>query len=257
MIQVIHRALDIIEYIGKDKDHEHMLSEIANHLGLNHGTCANIIKTLVTRNYLEQVGKKRGYKLGFQIFNLTGCFAYHKDLIDASRSAMKRFTKELNEGSILSIVKDDVRVIIYEEKAKNELQVNVYPEKPIYSTSTGRMMLAHYDSEELEVFVQRYGLPKPDVWPEVEDIEDLKLELKRIRKKEICFQVSKYHICGIAVPIYNNEEAVASLGTYLPVNRFSGVKKQQIIESLIEAGKLINQHIKEIVSAKDIIHENH
>ena len=50
MIQVIHRALNILELIARDRNKEYGLSEIADRLGLNHGTCANIIKTLVVRS---------------------------------------------------------------------------------------------------------------------------------------------------------------------------------------------------------------
>ena len=57
MIQVIHRALDIVEFIARDPDKEFGLGEIAESLELNKGTCANIIKTLVNRGYLDQSGK--------------------------------------------------------------------------------------------------------------------------------------------------------------------------------------------------------
>lgn len=253
MIQVIHRALDIIEYISKDKNHEHTLSEIANHFGLNHATCANIIKTLVTRNFIEQMGKKRGYKLGPQIFSVTGCFIHHQDVIDAARVPMKKLTRELNEGSILSIIRDDIRELIYEEKSKNELQVNMYPEKPVYSTSTGRMILAYHSEAELEHFVKRFGLPKADVWPEVEDFEDLKLELNRMRKKEICLQESKAHIIGIAVPIFRGEKLVAALGTYMPIMRYTGDKKEVIINKLISTGHEINRAIEETARDNTLI----
>ena len=49
MIQVINRALNILEIIAHDHNKEWGLSEIANELELNHGTCANILKTLVQR----------------------------------------------------------------------------------------------------------------------------------------------------------------------------------------------------------------
>ena len=245
MIQVIHRAFDIIEYIAERNEREHMLSEIADHFGLNHATCANIIKTLVVRGYLEQVVKKRGYKLGLQIFSITGCFGHQQNLIDAARASMKKLSKDINEGTILSIIKDDNRILLHEEKCINELQVNMYPEKPVYATSTGRMILAYYEEKMLETFVNRFGLPKSDVWPEVEDFEDLQLELGRIRKKEISFQESRHHIVGLAVPIFREGKMNASLGTYIPVLRFRGERKQMITNKLVAAGKEINQYIKE------------
>jgi len=59
MIQVIGKALDILELLAKDPDKVLTLSEVANTFNLNHGTCANIIKTLVDRNYVEKLPAKK------------------------------------------------------------------------------------------------------------------------------------------------------------------------------------------------------
>src|SRR3546814_13991686 len=72
MIQVLHRAFDILEFIARDNTKAFPLGEIASELGLNHATCANIIKTMVTRNYLEQLGPKKGYKLGYMAYQVVG-----------------------------------------------------------------------------------------------------------------------------------------------------------------------------------------
>ena len=52
MIQVINRALNILEILAQEPDKEFGLSEIATAVELNAGTCANILKTLVYRNYV-------------------------------------------------------------------------------------------------------------------------------------------------------------------------------------------------------------
>ena len=48
MIQVINRALNILEILAQEPDKEFGLSEIATAVELNAGTCANILKTLLT-----------------------------------------------------------------------------------------------------------------------------------------------------------------------------------------------------------------
>ena len=58
MIQVINRALNILEILAQEPDKEFGLSEIATTVELSAGTCANILKTLVYRNYVEQSGTK-------------------------------------------------------------------------------------------------------------------------------------------------------------------------------------------------------
>lgn len=55
MIQVINRAFDILEFVATDPTRPKSLTEVAEAAGLNQGTCANIMKTMVNRRYLDQV----------------------------------------------------------------------------------------------------------------------------------------------------------------------------------------------------------
>src|SRR5690554_7672569 len=102
MIQVINRALNILELVSKEKEREYSLSEIASTLNLNVSTCANIIKTLVNRGYLEQQGRKQGYKLGAQAFYLTGNYSNKKELLRVSMEPLKALRDKLNESCILA-----------------------------------------------------------------------------------------------------------------------------------------------------------
>ena len=127
MIQVIHRALDIMEIVAADPDKPKSLSDIANALGLNHGTCANIMKTLVTRKYLEQIGSKKGYILGSKAYTLTGNDAYRKDLIEASSPEMEKLTAATNENTLLAVLNGENRIVIHRISAEQELQVRTVP----------------------------------------------------------------------------------------------------------------------------------
>ena len=46
MIKVIDKALNIIELLASEQNRKFQLGEIADTLEMDHGTCANIIKTL-------------------------------------------------------------------------------------------------------------------------------------------------------------------------------------------------------------------
>ena len=122
MIQVIHRALDILELIAQDRSRLYTLGEISTQLKLNNGTCANIIKTLVTRGYLEQEGRKTGYRLGSMSYLLTGNYSHKQDLMSAAVNPINELSTSLNEGCILSVLKDDTRIILHEAKSTHELQ---------------------------------------------------------------------------------------------------------------------------------------
>ena len=50
MIKVLHKALDILEFVSYDKNRTYSLTEIAQEIDEKPTTCANIIKTLLDQN---------------------------------------------------------------------------------------------------------------------------------------------------------------------------------------------------------------
>lgn len=60
MIQVIHRALSILEVIASSPKEDLSLSEIADSLQLNHGTCANILKNIGKQKLCRTDRRKEG-----------------------------------------------------------------------------------------------------------------------------------------------------------------------------------------------------
>jgi IclR family transcriptional regulator, KDG regulon repressor len=243
MIQVVKRALDILELISKDRSRPYSLSEISGHLNLNKGTCANIIKTLANRGYLEQEGRMEGYRLGTMAYLLTGNYHYKNELLVAALEPMNLLSEELNESCILSILKENRRLILHEVKSTHELQVVNIKEKEIYRTSTGRMILACLDKNEQKIFIKKYGLPNQEVWAGIEDEDDLALELQKIKKKQVAEQISIAHIVGIAVPLFKGKKVIASLGVYLPETRYTLSMQEKILTCLRKTGDLINEKL--------------
>jgi len=129
MIQVLHRAFDILELIAKDNSRAFSLGEIASALQLNHATCANIIKTMVTRNYLEQLGPKKGYKLGYMAYQVVGNSSFEGKLKRSATELMEGLTAQINETNLLAILRGQNRVIVHQVHAEHELMVRSSIEK--------------------------------------------------------------------------------------------------------------------------------
>jgi len=244
MIQVLNRAFDILEYVARERDKKSGLAEIADSLGLNHSTCANIIKTMLSRDYIEQMGRRGGYVLGSKAYYLTGNFPFKKELISISAGPMKDLRNKLNEGIILAIIQNNKRILLHEERSSHELQVVNLKEKEVYRTSTGRIILACMSTPEQESFIKKYGIPDKESWPEIEDKEDFFNELNKIKKKQIAVHVAKSNIVGIAVPIFLRNAAIASLGIYLPEIRFTEVMQKNIYKELPDTAEKIMKELE-------------
>lgn len=243
MIQVIHRALNILEYLSTDAEKEFRLSEIADELKLNHGTCANILKTLTDRNYVEQAEAKKGYKLGYMSYKLGNSDSYNRELTDIAKEFMDELGKELNEVLILSVIKNDKRLVLYETFPDQELQVHTKPESSIYKATTARTIIAYYSPKELNDLIERIGLPSEEDWPEIKTKENLQLQLDVIRKNNMEIYCNKNHIISIGAPIFKNNKVVASLGIYLPEARYGNNEKKRIPTLIRDISQKINNSI--------------
>ncbi|CAK7028902.1 MAG TPA: hypothetical protein DC024_05900 [Clostridiales bacterium] len=246
MIQVINRALNILELVSKERDRDFSLGEIANSLNLNASTCANIIKTLVNRGYLEQKGIKQGYKLGVQAYYLTGNFSNRKELLKASVIPLQELRDILNESCILTIMKENMRVTLHKELSSQELQVvSNGEEKNIYLTATGRIVLACQNINTQLDFIKKYGLPG-SMWPEVINEKDLIDELNKIKRKQLAIHFDGAFIVGVGAPIYKNGDVVAAIGVYLPEVRFNYKMQERIFVEISRTAQLISEKMEEI-----------
>jgi DNA-binding IclR family transcriptional regulator len=243
MIQVINRAIDILEILSQDLSKKYTLGEISDTLKLNHGTCANIIKTMVNRGFITNDRKKGGYNLGPQVYYLTGNFSYKKELLEIASEPMKNLEATLNENCVLASMKNNNRIILHQVTDTHELQVNTSPEKNVYLTATGRVMLAYKTPKELEKFSQEYGLPG-QMWPEVRSEKDLIVELNKIKEKQLAIHHADSDVIGVAVPIFKKDKLIASLGVYLPETRFKYKKQEQIFIELKNTAEYINKKIE-------------
>ncbi|GAB3965006.1 IclR family transcriptional regulator [Spirosoma terrae] len=244
MIQVINRALDLLELIAADPERPKSLGDLADNLQLNHGTCANILKSLVARGYVEQIGTKKGYILGSKSYSLTGNEAYQKDLLEAAKEEMDLLTQSVNENCLLAILKDNQRVAIYRTFAEQDLQVRTADIKPVYDSASGRLLLAMLTKDKLERFLTKYGLPSEESWPEVQTESKLYEALSLMRREELAVQtITNRHVMGLAVPIYKKELVVASLSIYLPEYRYMALDKHKLIDSLRKCAAKINKRL--------------
>ncbi len=244
MIQVLHRAFDILELLAREPENSFTLSEIANELGLNHATCANILKTMVQRQYIEQIGPKKGYHLGPMSFSLTGNFTYKRDLVRLAEPAMQSLRKAIDETVILAILKDDKRVLIGELHSDQDIQVRTTKEKNAYDTATGRLLISWLPDKERAAHIKKYGLPAPEIWPEIKSEADLEAAFGKIREAGFSTQVSSRQIIGLAVPVRRKDVVIAALGVFLPVFRNDETNQGRILQKMVETVAHLNEQLK-------------
>ncbi len=243
MIQVIDRAFDIMEYVANRETDGISLKEISEHLSLNQATCANIIKSLTIRKYLEHVGPKKGFRLGPMSTFLIGNFSLRPLLVMAGKDTIDNLSRSINENCLLGVIHHEKRILVYSTTIDHELSVRNKPERNIYETASGRLLLAFLAEEELKAFVEKQSLPSEVIWKEAQTIESLQNALSQIRNNKLVITHTPNHAVGVAVPIWKEKIVVASLSTYLPESRYTPTVATNIETKLREAADEISKRL--------------
>jgi DNA-binding IclR family transcriptional regulator len=250
MVLVIIKTFDILELVAARNRQGVTLTEISNELQINQATAANIIKTMVSKSYLEHIGKKKGYRLGPAAFRLTNEVPYGQELVNAAKDIMEELTSKLNESCILGALRNNKRYVLHVVKSNQEIQVQVRTDRNAYETASGRLLLAYLSEKALENFLQQNGLPDKKLWKEAGTLKGFHESLAKIKKEEIAIShLVDRHVRGFAVPVFAHGKAVAGLSVFLPDYRYSFSRHKLIIKSLKESSRKISQHLNKLSSS--------
>jgi len=244
MIRVIHKAFDMLEYLAKEPRRPRKLNEVSGHLKMNAGTCANILKTMVQRKYVDQANVRGGYLLGPMIYYLSRLSAYRGDLILAAEPLMADLVKRVNETVLLVILRGRERFIIIQIDGNQNVQVgrDLFLQGQIYQTATGRLLLAYSDKKVFNDFVAENGLPG-SVWPEASSQSKLESALETIRRRGWVSYKASGDVIGIAYPILESNNVVAALGLFLPAFRFKGAHKTAVMKGMSATSSAISERL--------------
>ena len=251
MIQVIDRALNILELLGADPTRSFPLAEIAETTGLQKTTCANILQSLCGRDYVEHRTRPAGYKLGYKAFRLVNSPVYYDALKNIAAEQMDALFNAVGETAVLAVLINGRRIVISVKECQQGITARIKHSANLYRSATGRVILASYQKEKASRLIDRIGLPDPADWEEISTKDQLKSALQVIQQEKFC-EVRSSDIIGLAMPIIRNGIAIASIGVCVPLFRFDDYKRDSIKKSLEAAAKSIEDKISNGISV-DIV----
>lgn len=233
MIQVIERVDKILVYLSENRKREIPLTEIADTLGMNRATCANILKTMKDLGFVEQNSYRKGYTLGDKVYTIAGADNDPERLTSRLKHLIDALCKDVNENVMLSVIRNGRRYHIYNVEANHSIHARVIHQMGVWRATTAKVIVAQYDTTKLNDLIKLIGMPGKD-WPEIQSREDLHDALANIRENR-CFTVINEHFACMAAPIFMNGKVVASLGYYLPDHRLTEKTKPLLEAKLLEA----------------------
>ncbi len=241
MIKVLHKALNILEYLSRNPEGK-TLSDIAAHIGEKTTTASNIVQVLAKRNYLER--RSGRWKLGVNAYMLTGSAAdYDKALCVAAEPILRELAAETEAEVILSVWRGSERYVLLRIADRSSVTVNrSYPEaKEIYRTATGMMLLAEQDDDVIEAHIEANGLPDIEV-PSQTAVNTFRAALTLCREKGYYIR-EKESVFEAAAPISEPGGQVrTAVGIFLPL--FRADDKTKLITALLRSTEKLEKRLQ-------------
>ena len=237
----------VLEFLGTTPEQARPLSEIANTLSLDKGTCTRILKSLASRGFVQQDAPRGGYQIGYKMYHILGKSVENSELVKIARKDIESLGALLNETALLAVTHNDKRVVLFSTTPQRSLVARTDIERNIYSVCAGRVILAHYMPAHLEKCLNRLGLPSKEEWPEIYQSDEprkaLVNHLIRIKQNGYDILDDGNGITGFAAPLFHAGHVVGCVGTYLPNSRLQN--PDFILNALLHCTEEINRKLAE------------
>ncbi|MBO5220944.1 MAG: helix-turn-helix domain-containing protein [Clostridia bacterium] len=238
MIKVLHKALNVLEFVSRHKEGQ-SLSAIAAAIGEKPTTTSNIVQVLARRSYLERVEGK--WKLGIKAYMLTGSSAdYDRSVCLCAEPLLRDLADETQASAVLSVWRGQERYVLFRVADGSPVTVNgEYPEsKSIYGTATGILLLAAQEEAVIVGHISEHGVPGNPT-PTAEQIATFRARLDLCRQQGYYYR-EKEGIFEAAAPVRDASGGVrTAVGIFLPLFRVSD--RASLIASLLRTTEALEK----------------
>lgn len=241
-IDVVGRALEVLEAFLHVPKRQLTLQEISHQLHLNKNAVFRILYTLAEHGYVLK--EEQRYELGPKVLDLTNAKLRHTDLLSVAGPLLEPLRDRLGETINLGVLdQNQIRYIgVWESHHPFRLAERVGARDYLHSTALGKAHLAHIPFGEVRQLLRKSGMPQQTEHTII-TLSALKPELDAIRSRGYAMdrQESMLSAFCIAVPILKGDGSrpLAAISASGPVSRFTEARRAEISKALIETASII------------------
>ncbi len=204
MITSVLKAIEIMELFSPERP-EMSLAEVSSLLGYPKTTIHTILKTLESKEFVEQ-NTAGLYSLGTAIIPMTQAVRVNVMLRDRAAPLLRELGEFCGESIYLTIKNDAYCLYIYAIESPHRLMARsaVGDRMPMHCTSVGKAILAFLPEKEVRHITLESGLPEYSDTT-ITSIDNLMAELHETRERGYSLD-SAEHVRGtycIGAPIFD------------------------------------------------------
>ncbi|GAB6172870.1 IclR family transcriptional regulator [Paradesulfitobacterium aromaticivorans] len=224
MVRAVERALNILEELAKNQGYPKRITELATSLGLGKTTVHRLLRTLVSKGYVNKAEDSDKYCLGLKMMELGGVVARNLEPRSQAAQIIKQLAADTGQTVHLAVQANGEVVYIEKVESKGSIKMASFVGQRSYlhSTGLGKAICAFLPLEEVEVYLKEKGMPRRTSrtivsWQEFKDhMAQIRAQGYAIDEME-----NEESIRCVAAPVFDHDgrviAAISVAGTVLQV----------------------------------------
>ncbi len=244
MAKVVQKALGLLTLLAEEPDRPLSLDEVMQRSGIARPTCARLLEDLRAAGYAEHVPKRRGYRLGPMSFQMSRRTNYRHGLIDVAEPILRRCADAAEASVTLSTLHRRRRYVLLHINGNPGFEIKT--DRPyfedLYDTPTGRVLLAHTASSEVDAYIKAHGMPRQR-WKGIRTRRALDQALGEVRRRG--HDVDNYgdKMTIVAYPVWDGDLVVAAIGAAVPLGQFVKPRSEVIQRAAAQAARELSEQL--------------
>ena len=244
-IEVLGKALEILDTLGKAEKARLSLQEISLATGLNKNTVFRALYTLGEHGYI--IKSKHDYELGSKLVDLGHAKLRRQDLLAVTGPYLDALRARFRETVNLGVLDGgQIRYVdVRESPERFRLAERIGGSDYLHGTALGKSHLAWMPFEEVKRLLKEQGMP-PLTPATITSVAAFKAELTEVRAQGYAVdrEESMAGAFCVAVPILDAQSApVAALSISGPTTRFGEAELPDAARALADAAAEIRARL--------------
>lgn len=239
----VARVMHILDHVSATPDGQ-SLAALSTHMRSPKSSVLSLLRGLVGAGYL--VHEEGLYRLGAESYRVASAIVAARRFPDFARPTLQRLAEETGETTIIGVLAPEEDAVVYVDKIETRTALRfaaaIGDRRPLYCTSTGRVLLAYQPPEAIERYLRRTKLVRLTPLT-ITDKKGMRNLLARVRAEGLATTIGEATegVFGIAAPVRDGTGSViASIVLAGPVARIKS-KMPGIAERVRNAGRELSR----------------
>ncbi|WP_027330202.1 IclR family transcriptional regulator [Marinimicrobium agarilyticum] len=241
----LDKGLDILEHLS-DNVAPLSQAEIATGLGRSPNEIYRVLVGLEARGYILRDESSGKYRLSLKLYTLSHTHSPIEQLTQAAQLPMMELAETVGQSCHLSVPYEGKLMVVSQVKSPEPVSLSISEGTlfPLFSTTSGRVLLAHYSEEQLEKLLIDAG-QEPHL--SAEQKQQLLAELETIRRDRYHFAPSDITMgvtdCAAFVGMAGSGLTAAVAASSLTSTLGRHHDRESIVAAVLATADKINQRL--------------